>query len=1355
MSLFGCGPDPVDRCDGVECERGICSPETGTCANPSACGEDGACLEGYACTEDARCEAPWPCADADDCDRGQCVSGACISQEICDIDQQCIEGAYCTRNGTCATDLCHEQTCDRGTCQRAGGECVNDGTCTQETEERACIEGYHCYDFNCVTETELCFELGCTEGRGVCDAAAHTCRNADDCQGDDGRCLEGYFCDGTKCEVNQCDIASSECSRGVCDPGTGDCVNAETCANPGRCLDGHYCVDGGCLEATDACQRCSGNQLCDYDGGSMEILCEENPIGCVDARDCRGDRVCVLGRCDAPSACFSDDYEPNDLSEEATDLNAALRDASGAIDASLCDGDVDVFTFETRGLGLIRGQLLVEVRYLREDIGIGELTVTVRNDAGEVVASQETGVRGFTSISLPVLAHQLGEFEIEVSASADMGIQGARYSLFADFLPTTIVNACEEAIHLEPGSVESDSRRGNSSEMGSSCTTLINYAAEDIYHLTIERTSYVDVHAIPEPEGNIDLTMSLRQSCLSAFSEIACADDHPDNGSERIGMVLDPGDYYLIIQGPAPGTGGPYTLNYSAEPVVCSPGQGRCVSSDNAEVCNSQGTGFDVLECSEGCSVARGHCDRLDGDACHVAFDATQGYQGTVFWPVFTNDYDPGSSSCVPNNSNSSATGGPDAAFYVELPSGYTLEASLTMGQVSGALYLVRDCGRVAESCVAGANARQVDGTGVYDNHLIYHNGTNGTQRFYLIADSGPSLIVDPATIRITSGPRTCEPGTARCVEDERQVCNLSGTAYTVDRNCPFGCSDETESCLPSQNDSCKGAVDIGSWGGTFTDSIEAYENFYDPGSETCSPQGFGGPDALFFVDLDAGEVIDARLQSDFDGALWVMTNCLEAAESCLASVDRFTAQPEHLLFVAPVQGRYYLVVDSQETDPRGQFTLDVEVFEPTCEAGENLGCEDGSTLSYCTEVGLPADYACVSGCSSGACGTPSGDACVDALILVPGQAVTGQFAGTNTINPGSGEVAGCYFDDSGRGPETVYAIDLEDGQRLNVQVDSGTFFTSVYLMRSCSVTQSCVANGPTDYNHTLSYDAVGNETIYVVVDRTLPSTSTTSYTLTASVQSPGCELGNVQCLDAATLGVCEANGFYAPYVCSGICDQGRCTQPRGDICADVISLQAGMEVTGNWTGTHQLDAGPGEVGACDFGTREAVGTETIYGLSLKEGEVLHAELETTATSSLLYVLKDCADSASCVAGAFSGASSLFYRANEDEEIFLVVDRSAEGTLTTSYTLGIDIEESYCELGDRFCSDDGLLLEICNEFGVSTGYGCANGCMDGRCVDPTGDVCYEAIVLETGDVVTGSFSGSNAISIPSGDNGNC
>src|SRR5690606_3398208 len=106
-------------------------------------------------------------------------------------------------------------------------------------------------------------------------------------------------------------------------------------------------------------------------------------------------------------------------------------------------------------------------------------------------------------------------------------------------------------------------------------------------------------------------------------------------------------------------------------------------------------------------------------------------------------------------------------------------------------------------------------------------------------------------------------------------------------------------------------------------------------------------------------------------------TDCSALVGSCLAGSAAPSINRESIQFVAPADGRYFIIVDSSNNST-GTFTLDVSVELAMCPPGNTLGCLDDVTMSYCGPLGAPVSFRCETGCTAGACDIPGGHICQD-----------------------------------------------------------------------------------------------------------------------------------------------------------------------------------------------------------------------------------------------------------------------------------------------------------------------------------------------------------------------------------------
>ena len=112
----------------------------------------------------------------------------------------------------------------------------------------------------------------------------------------------------------------------------------------------------------------------------------------------------------------------------------------------------------------------------------------------------------------------------------------------------------------------------------------------------------------------------------------------------------------------------------------------------------------------------------------------------------------------------------------------------------------------------------------------------------------------------------------------------------------------------------------------------------------------------------------------------------------------------------------------------------------------------------------------------------------------------------------GGSQPGSCDFSGNAMGsPDHIYAIDLQAGEELSVDWDtgineSGTSYGVMYLLGSCGDISSCITNGGTyslsGENDALSYtnNSGQAETVYLYVGRTLGATSSYDYQITTNI---------------------------------------------------------------------------------------------------------------------------------------------------------------------------------------------------------------------------------------------------------------
>jgi hypothetical protein len=126
-------------------------------------------------------------------------------------------------------------------------------------------------------------------------------------------------------------------------------------------------------------------------------------------------------------------------------------------------------------------------------------------------------------------------------------------------------------------------------------------AAEIVYQLDV--TEKIGLQAM---SSGYDTVLSLRKSCLddSPKATVACSDDSapPSNYGSRINAAIDPGTYYLIVDGFDATQFGPFTLTVQAA-------KNGCVPNCDGQLCGGDdGCGGDCGACDPGFACKNTRC---------------------------------------------------------------------------------------------------------------------------------------------------------------------------------------------------------------------------------------------------------------------------------------------------------------------------------------------------------------------------------------------------------------------------------------------------------------------------------------------------------------------------------------------------------------------------------------------------------------------------------------------------------------------------------------------------------------------------------------------------------------------------
>ncbi|TXC73104.1 hypothetical protein FRC91_16775 [Bradymonadales bacterium TMQ1] len=832
------------------------------------------------------------------------------------------------------------------------------------------------------------------------------------------------------------------------------------------------------------------------------------------------------------------------------------------------------------------------------------------------------------------------------------------------------------------------------------------------------------------------------------------------------------------------------------DPTIVCEADTRSCDGDTLVVCNANGTQEARINCREGCDGTELRCILPEADSCADAYEVVDGDSFEIDWTEFSNYYQPSEeSACVPINRLFN-TSGADVAFSATVPPGEQLTVSMTSAVDYGAIYLLEECVDVVESCVEPSATDFIRGEDQFVRAAAYTNDTDAPVTLTIIADTGVGTLDNPATLDFSIGLPLCEPGTYQCAEGQREVCNAFGNAYTQLPFCPFGCGAEADQCAEAPNSVCSAAVDLAAEGMTYSSTVAdlgvgAQVRYGSGGSldgDQCNFASSSRQDDLvggtgyFSVDLVAGQRITATLAAEADMAMWISRGCPDiqpedSEDETNLNCQRATniagaSSTETLTYVAAVSDTFILAVQAvEEGDAEGEFVLDVSIEDPVCAGlanGSVLGCFDADTLSICNGD-FPTFYGCEGGCVDGACGTPRGDRCIDAITLAPGASFEGDFANiTNKLNAPSS----CFEGTPPGGRDAVFAVELNANDILEATLTTDVY-AGIYVLNNCpgldTISGACevgMLDGDAE-NQYVEFFAEVAGTYYVVVDAGTTATETGAFTLSLNTRQGVCAPNSTFCANGA-FQTCSETGdsvvesVNCPFACNPAGTQCGGPQSPNNTCTSSLLIDASTTITDvfgkagdvrferNYLLTSDADCYDGA---------STNGRDAVYQLQLDptEGVVITYEASSSANGEpVMYLVEDCADSTairtSCIASSVGDGGVIDYISEDGGTYFLIVDHTDVADLANdAFAVSFELFDTPCDtLNVQRCINGGTTIEICDERGnqelIECDYGCALDNSDPQNVEAfcqvrEGDTCERPF-----EILTNSYTYTDSLS---------
>lgn len=587
--------------------------------------------------------------------------------------------------------------------------------------------------------------------------------------------------------------------------------------------------------------------------------------------------------------------------------------------------------------------------------GVSDLDVIVRDAGGrEVVRDQSQDAQAAVQFCPPAP----GDYEVVIRMARGNGgwvatawsggpprgddLMSGRYgSQLAVRPPRGGPGSCEEAFPLTAGQpVRGDTTTGDAVMTGSCIQE--GTAPEHVYAFTLDTRSMVEVVL----NSSYDGALYLLGSCGDLSSEIVCNDDAPTTSRSEITATLEPGLYYLVVDGYA-GAGGEYEVAMTSRPVqsvaeVCAaatplvPGQlvtattrgqpdyfqatcaGQARSGDRVytlDVAQRSRLRLRMESTYDGAIYMRRDCvDAASQIACNDDWRDTRHSLVTATvdpgrYYVFADGYGHGNHgdySLIADLAPEGGGGGPGDTC--ASPSNFVPGADLRVDTFDAADDLGGSCGgqgapdrvyRLDLQSRTRLRASLVD----QDFPLVVYlqSACGGTELFCAGLSSGQSV------------DHTLAPGTYYLVIDG-QAPDAFGSAQLSVQLDDLGALE----ALCRQAPQIRPGRQIT---GNTTGSSDRFQ-------ATCAG-GARSPDLVYRLVLRRTQRVRiSSEQSDFDGAIYMRSDCLDGNTEVACNDD--AGDNRHSLIEVTLQaGTYFVFVDGYASGNQGRFTLDVDLSNP------------------------------------------------------------------------------------------------------------------------------------------------------------------------------------------------------------------------------------------------------------------------------------------------------------------------------------------------------------------------------------------------------------------------------------------
>jgi len=832
------------------------------------------------------------------CSSGGTENGEDVTVDIGGDAVLCQEDADCDDDNPCTADVCLE------------------GVCQWTPVDNTCDDGDPC------TEDDMCSDGECAGAAKVCDDGEY-CNGLEACNPETGACEDGAapeINDGVECTLDECDEDDDKVvhvpNDAICDDGNTCTANVcnETLGCQDTVLDGETCEDGSLCTVDDVCDAdvcvgvsvecddgefCNGLETCDLDTGDcvdgdppelddgVECTldeCEEDNVAVSHTPDdglCDDENSCTVDTCDIEQGCIYD----------------TLDDGESCDDGNLCTDD------DVCGGGVCLPGAFICVEDCDNEMDDDQDDLVDCDDADDCA--------------------------LDMACQPDGDLCGEAFDLTLG-IPLTAADA-GAVIQFFGTTV------GKTNVFSGSCDEDTAAAADTVHKIELAEALGLQISADFD-SGAWAALYVLNDACTE---DLACA-SMDSSDATTLTVVLQPGMYFITVDGAYPGDIGAYDLEVEV-----------FVPSDTEDDC---GDGVDndadgMTDCDDDECTDAEICNILTGETCEDALlltdePLTLDAVGTeiVFTGTTAGMTDDLAGTCIAELEST-----PDLIYTFELADPLVVDASFDFsGNKWPALVLF------GGDCLA-------------ESELICVTAKSDAATFGKALPAGTYYMVLDASYNNDAGPYTLIVAFDAVPEAEVDC----GDGLDDDLNGFIDCDDEAcgedPLCVGFDGDNCEKPflvndglpVTADLYGGTlnYTGTTDGLQDFYG----ACSVAAEGSPDAVYVMEVADPVVVHAT--HDFEGSFWPALYAMNAEcdSVALLGCDAATSGAAEL-DLALAAGVYYFVIDASYVGDAGPYTFELTFAAPP----ENEAvCFDGADndvdgFTDCDDEDCAADLYCL-----------------------------------------------------------------------------------------------------------------------------------------------------------------------------------------------------------------------------------------------------------------------------------------------------------------------------------------------------------------------------------------------------------